>query len=149
MKNFLKIVDHIKVLCYYINKYLKEVDYMVTEYGKILRKIRIDKGELLGDMADCLNISSSYLSSIETGVRNIPIDFTDKIIKVYNLSTNIQKRLRKAELLNIKEIKVPFNNVTSSMRKETAIIFARTFNNISDDDFEKIKSILVKRGDNN
>lgn len=122
---------------------------MVTEYGKILRKIRIDKGELLGDMADCLNISSSYLSSIETGVRNIPIDFTDKIIKVYNLSTNIQKRLRKAELLNIKEIKVPFNNVTSSMRKETAIIFARTFNNISDDDFEKIKSILVKRGDNN
>lgn len=122
---------------------------MVTEYGKILRKIRIDKGELLGDMADCLNISSSYLSSIETGVRNIPIDFTDKIIKVYNLSTNIQKRLRKAELLNIKEIKVPFNNVTSSMRKETAIIFARTFNNISDDDFEKIKSILVKREDNN
>ncbi len=122
---------------------------MVTEYGKILRKIRIDKGELLGDMADCLNISSSYLSSIETGVRNIPIDFTDKIIKVYNLSTNIQKRLRKAELSNIKEIKVPFNNVTSSMRKETAIIFARTFNNISDDDFEKIKSILVKRGDNN
>lgn len=122
---------------------------MVTEYGKILRKIRIDKGELLGDMADCLNISSSYLSSIETGVRNIPIDFTDKIIKIYNLSTNIQKRLRKAELLNIKEIKVPFNNVTSSMRKETAIIFARTFNNISDDDFEKIKSILVKREDNN
>ena len=122
---------------------------MVTEYGKILRKIRIDKGELLGDMADCLNISSSYLSSIETGVRNIPIDFTDKIIKVYNLSTNIQMRLRKAELSNIKEIKVPFNNVTSSMRKETAIIFARTFNNISDDDFEKIKSILVKRGDNN
>ena len=119
---------------------------MVTEYGKILRKIRIDKGELLGDMADCLNISSSYLSSIETGVRNIPIDFTDKIIKVYNLSTNIQKRLRKAELSNIKEIKVPFNNVTSSMRKETAIIFARTFNNISDDDFEKIKSILVKKG---
>ena len=122
---------------------------MVTEYGKILRKIRIDKGELLGDMADCLNISSSYLSSIETGVRNIPIDFTDKIIKVYNLSTNIQKRLRKAELLNIKEIKVPFNNVTSSMRKETAIIFARTFNNISDDDFEKIKSILVKKEDDN
>ena len=38
---------------------------MVTEYGKLLRKIRIDHDEILKDMAGKLEITSAYLSSIE------------------------------------------------------------------------------------
>ena len=120
---------------------------MVTEYGKILRKIRIDSGEVLGDMAENLEISSSYLSSIETGSRNVPQNFTDLISERYGLQKSIIKKLRKAEVLNLKEIKLPFNDKISNMRKETAVIFARTFNNIDDDDMEKIRAILVKRED--
>ena len=33
---------------------------MVTEFGKVLRKIRIDHGEILKQMADRLNVSSSF-----------------------------------------------------------------------------------------
>jgi len=120
---------------------------MVTEYGKILRKIRIDSGEVLGDMAENLEISSSYLSSIETGSRNVPQNFTDLISERYGLQKSIIKKLRKAEVSNLKEIKLPFNDKISNMRKETAVIFARTFNNIDDDDMEKIRAILVKRED--
>ena len=120
---------------------------MVTEYGKILRKIRIDSGEVLGDMAENLEISSSYLSSIETGSRNVPQNFTDLISEKYDLQKSIIKKLRKAEVSNLKEIKLPFNDKISNMRKETAVIFARTFNNIDDDDMEKIRAILVKRED--
>ena len=120
---------------------------MVTEYGKILRKIRIDSGEVLGDMAENLEISSSYLSSIETGSRNVPQNFTDLISERYGLQKSIIKKLRKAEVSNLKEIKLPFNDKMSNMRKETAVIFARTFNNIDDDDMEKIRAILVKRED--
>lgn len=122
---------------------------MVTEYGKILRKIRIDRGEILGDMADNLEISSSYLSSIETGSRNVPQNFTDLISEKYGLNKQIINKLRKAEVDNIKEIKLPFNDKISNMRKETAVIFARTFNNIDDGDMEKIRAILVKREDKN
>ena len=120
---------------------------MVTEYGKILRKIRIDCGEVLGDMAENLEISSSYLSSIETGSRNVPQNFTDLISERYSLQKTIIKELRKAEISNLKEVKLPFNDKISYMRKETAVIFARTFNNINDDDMEKIRAILVKRED--
>ena len=120
---------------------------MVTEYGKILRKIRIDSGEVLGDMAENLEISSSYLSSIETGSRNVPQNFTDLISERYGLQKSIIKELRKAEISNLKEVKLPFNDKISNMRKETAVIFARTFNNIDDDDMEKIRAILVKRKD--
>ncbi len=121
---------------------------MTTEYGKILRKIRIDCGEVLGDMAENLEISSSYLSSIETGVRNVPQNFTDLISERYGLQKSIVKKLRKAEVSNIKEVKLPFNDKISNMKKETAVIFARTFNNIDDNDMEKIRAILVKREDN-
>jgi len=40
---------------------------MITEFGRILRNIRMDCNELLKDMADKLNITSSYLSAIEHG----------------------------------------------------------------------------------
>lgn len=122
---------------------------MATEYGKILRKIRIDCGEVLGDMAENLEISSSYLSSIETGSRKVPENFTDLISERYVLQKSIIKKLRKAELVNLKEVKLPFNDKISDMRKETAVIFARTFNNINDDDMEKIRAILVKREEKN
>lgn len=122
---------------------------MATEYGKILRKIRIDCGEVLGDMAENLEISSSYLSSIETGSRNVPQNFTDLISERYGLQKSIIKQLKKAEISNLKEVKLPFNDKISNMRKETAVIFARTFNNIDDDDMEKIRAILVKREDKN
>lgn len=38
---------------------------MATNYGKVLRKIRVDRDELLKDMAGKLGITSAYLSSIE------------------------------------------------------------------------------------
>lgn len=120
---------------------------MVTDYGKILRTIRIEKGEVLGDMADNLNISSAYLSSIETGTRGVPSGLTDLISSTYNLKKSIEKKLRNAEISNMKEIKLTFDNNTSSAKKETAYLFARTFNNIDTNDFERIREILLKKED--
>ena len=120
---------------------------MVTEYGKILRTIRIDRGELLGDMADKLNISSAYLSSIETGNRSVPNNLTDMIISIYKPGKGVEKKLRKAEITGLKEVRVAFENNTPSSRKEAAYLFARTFNNISSEDFEKIRAILERKED--
>lgn len=120
---------------------------MVTEYGKILRKIRIDNCEVLGEMADKLEISSAYLSSIETGVRKVPENLTTLISNKYNLSSVITKQLEEFEIENMKEVKTVFNDSTSKVKKETALIFARTFNNINEDNMEKIKAILVKQED--
>ena len=118
---------------------------MATEYGKLLRKIRIENGEILGDMAERLNISIAYLSSIETGARNVPADLTEKIAKEYCLSESNVENLQKAEALNLKEIKLTFEAQTAITRKETALIFARTFKNIDEDDVERIRLILSKK----
>ena len=44
---------------------------MITELGKHLRKIRIDHGEILKNMADKLGVTSSFLSAVEIGKRNM------------------------------------------------------------------------------
>ena len=42
---------------------------MLTALGRFLRKIRIDRNELLKDMADKLEVSASFLSAVENGKR--------------------------------------------------------------------------------
>ena len=52
----------------------------ITEFGKILRKIRIDNDLSIESMALIFNISSSYLSLIETGKRKITKDIINIIL---------------------------------------------------------------------
>ena len=40
---------------------------MITPFGKSLRNIRMDRGMLLKDMAQDLDVTSSYLSAVEVG----------------------------------------------------------------------------------
>lgn len=117
---------------------------MVTGYGKILRKIRIENCEVLGHMAKKLDISISYLSSIENGERNLPKGFTEKVSQVYSLSKKEKIGLDKAEQEYIRETKISLKNV-SSIKRETALIFARTFNDINDKEMEEIKRLLTKK----
>lgn len=117
---------------------------MVTGYGKILRKIRIDEGEVLGDMAKRLKISIAYLSSIENGDRNLPKNFTTKIVNEYSLKRNVRIQLEKAEEEYVRETKISFKSV-SPIKRQTALIFARTFNNMNDDDMKEIKMLLERK----
>ena len=45
---------------------------MLTNFGKFCRKLRIDKGELLYDMAQRLKVSSAFLSKVENGKAKPP-----------------------------------------------------------------------------
>lgn len=51
---------------------------MLTSFGKILHKHRIDCFERLLDMADKLGVSVSFLSSVEISKRSIPVGMEDK-----------------------------------------------------------------------
>lgn len=76
---------------------------MVTKYGIELRKIRVVRRETLQDMADKVELSISYLSSIENGIRKIPKNLTKKIIKVYEDLTEEEIRTLKVAELESKE----------------------------------------------
>lgn len=105
---------------------------MFTEFGKVLRKLRIDRGEILKTMAEKLGMTSSYLSAIECGKRNIPADLTDKLVSIYDLSAEEQQELSKARDLSIKSIELELST-NNAFKRDLALQFARKFNDMDDE----------------
>ena len=50
---------------------------MLSPFGKFCRKLRLERGELLLDMAKKLQVQSSYLSSVEVGRKSVPESWKD------------------------------------------------------------------------
>ncbi|NLC96561.1 MAG: helix-turn-helix transcriptional regulator [Erysipelotrichaceae bacterium] len=114
---------------------------MLTKFGKELRMLRLEQDEILKQMAEKLEISPSYLSSIENGKKPITKTLLESIERVYNLN-----KKRYVELLNAAEItsnEITINTEGISERNvPIALKFARSFNDLSDDAINRINSIL-------
>lgn len=52
---------------------------MLTEFGKAVRKARLDVGTTMAHMAAYLGVKPSFLSQIETGKKKIPAEFVSRI----------------------------------------------------------------------
>ncbi len=83
---------------------------MITELGKEIRKLRIDKGENLSSMSKKLGISMSYLSAIENGTREIPADFVDRLSETYHLSKERKEEFVKAEANSASKISISLHS---------------------------------------
>lgn len=125
---------------------------MFTEFGKILRKIRIDRGLLLKDMALGLDVSSAYLSAIETGRKAVTDDVVAKVADFlgYRKGSAEYRELEDAAAITKGEVSININSDNSSpLKQEAALAFARQFNSLEGDDMEKILTLLKaakKRG---
>ncbi len=119
---------------------------MITEFGKILRKIRIDNGEILKNMAEKLGVSSAYLSAVEVGKRNIPEDWVTEIVELYELNKNYEYELKLSYDASIKNTTFNIEN-SSDLKRKTALTFARTFDEIDEETTEKIFNLLHKKGE--
>lgn len=117
-----------------------------TELGKALRKLRIDRSETLGDMAEKLGITSSYLSAIEKGKRPTPDGLTDKISDLYSLGSDIRAELADAADKTLQSVKLSLNG-SSDPKREVALCFARSFDDLDDDTAESVLKLLRKKRD--
>lgn len=114
---------------------------MLTEFGKITRKIRIDNEILLKDMAGELNISAAFLSKLETGKSKPNLKLADKIKNIYKLDDKAYNDLINAINIDINNIIQPvFAKSKSDMK--LIIKFANKLNKMPDDEKQKlIKSL--------
>jgi transcriptional regulator with XRE-family HTH domain len=115
---------------------------MLTELGKFLRKLRIEREEILKTMADKLNVTVSFLSAVETGKRPMPGPWAQKISDLYELN-----EVQKAEFSRLEaEITrtVSFDLGSSSLeRRGLVLTFARKFENLDEETIKKIRKLLV------
>lgn len=114
---------------------------MLTEFGKALRKIRIDRQQLLKDMANALGVSSAYLSAVETGKRRIPQDWVSKIVSNYLLSPEEHISLQKAADESVSDITISLANA-SPQKRSAVLSFARALDGLDDKDLERIMSSM-------
>lgn len=116
------------------------------EYGKFLKHLRIDKGEMLKNMADKLGLNSSYLSAIESGSRDIPPDLTEKICVKYGLDEKSRGELKKAELeADRKLVQINMEKINGNrLAKEVVLNFAGKAASLTDEQLTEINKILNK-----
>lgn len=114
---------------------------MLTEFGKVLRKIRIDRQQLLRDMADKLGVSSAYLSAVETGKRRIPQDWVSKIASIYSLSCEEQADLQSAADNSVFDVTISLVNA-SEQKRNAVLSFARALDGLNDEDLKRIMASM-------
>lgn len=114
---------------------------MLTQFGKECRKIRIDCGEILRDMADKLNVTSAYLSAVETGKRNVPEQWPDVIAQLYGLNEAEKEELRKKAINSQTSIRLEVNKMEDNQR-DLAVAFARKLETLDKSKISKIMDIL-------
>lgn len=120
---------------------------MLTSLGKFLRKLRIDEGEILRDMAAKLDVTVSFLSAVENGKKRMPSLWNGKICELYHLNPS-QKEAFTAAIAETEEVlQMNFAGVDQG-RRELAVSFARRFSEIDDTQAETIRRILEKGNDN-
>lgn len=114
---------------------------MVTTFGKLLRKIRIDHGEVLKDMADRLGVSPSFLSSVEVGRKSAPAGWSDVIADSYHLSAEQRQELKAAEKEAVVSVRIDFKN-SEQPQRTAAFVFAREFASMSDETAKQVIRLL-------
>lgn len=116
---------------------------MLTEFGKTLRKIRIDRNEILKDMAEKLGVTVSYLSAVENGKREVPDTWINDISYWYQLSELEKEMLRESAFNSKKKISLDLNNLNANQR-EAAITFAREFKELSPSEIDELLETFKK-----
>ncbi|WP_441279829.1 helix-turn-helix domain-containing protein [Bradyrhizobium sp. 63_E2_N1_3] len=98
---------------------------MLNPLGKALRKLRIDRGWLLKDMAQGIGVATSFLSGIETGRKAIPAGLVEKVAVWAGLNGDELANLRNAAMTSQREFKIAVRSDFSDGDREAAALLAR------------------------
>ncbi|BBU96272.1 helix-turn-helix domain-containing protein [Providencia rettgeri] len=114
---------------------------MATKFGKFLRKLRIDRGMVIRDMAEILGVSPAYLSAIELGKRAIPDTFVDSLCTAFKLNNDERRNMLHLVDISQPSIKIDLTDAEDANR-ETMLAFARKFKELDDEQLNKLNQML-------
>lgn len=114
---------------------------MITEFGKCLRRIRLENGSLLKNMADKLCITPAYLSSVENGKRKPTKELLSKLCEVYKFEDYVKEELYNSFSRTINEITIDTSN-TNENQSNLGLVFARKISTLSEDQIKAISNLL-------
>lgn len=110
----------------------------LSRFGIFCRKLRLDNGELLYDMAEKLSVSSAFLSKVENGKGKPPVEWREQLISLYHLTEEAIKELDIAIYEATNNNSICMKDFTEE-EKDLMWSFARKLNTL---DKERIRRLL-------
>lgn len=117
---------------------------MLTALGKFLRKYRIDHGEILKSMAEKLQMTPAYLSSIENGKRTPPKYIIEKLSAIYLFTSEEMDCLQQSYIETVNEVTISLDH-TNEFQRNLGVVFARKLDNLDQEQINSMLSILNKK----
>ena len=110
---------------------------MLTEFGKLCRTERMNRGELLKDMATKLGVTAAYLSAVEVGKRNVPEEWPDLLTKIYDLDESTYNKLKNAAFVSQIQAKI-FALSMEQQDKDLVVAFARRLSTLDNEEKNRL-----------
>ena len=114
---------------------------MLTPFGIAARKLRLDKGMRLLDLARLMRCSAAFISAIETGRKPIPDDYVARVSRVMDLVAAQTSDLERAADQTRKEVRV---DKMPADQRELVAAFARRLDDIPPDMMAALKKVVLK-----
>lgn len=110
----------------------------ITEFGKLVRKARLDAEVSLLEMSEELKVTSAFLSGMETGRKKITQEWLSKIEDFFSRRGVLVSHLGEAADVTNKSVSLEGLSPAHQMLVSG---FART--NLSPDELENLKKLLT------
>lgn len=111
----------------------------LSEYGKLVRKARIDAGVTMLDMARSIGVAPSYLSATEVGSKKVSPSFIEKVVSFFASKGIKVEGLHEAADVSNQSVSLAG---LSDPQKFLIAGFARM--NFSDKQVDEIRDFLVR-----
>jgi len=116
-----------------------------TKFGEFLRILRVQHHEVMGDVAKLLGVSTPFLSAVENGKKNVPVEWFDILAMHYSLDEEQIANMKNAAEDSKTQVKITLSHSEDHQRK-VALQFARSFEGLDEDTANKILEILKRSG---
>ncbi|EJK9576511.1 MULTISPECIES: helix-turn-helix domain-containing protein [Citrobacter] len=113
----------------------------VTAFGRLVRIWRMEKGFMLKDMADALQVTSSYMSALETGKKRISDDIIEQVCAYLELEGPSKQDLIDAAAVSQPSISIDLNGLEERDRM-LGVAFARRIGSLSQEKREEMLKLL-------
>lgn len=116
---------------------------MITPLGVAIRKLRLDKNQTkLKEMANDLEVTSSYLSAVEHGKKAVSDSFIKQIYVYFKSQGMTLKEWKK-----LAADSQPSYKMDLTTDREIKLAFGRKFDSLSNKQKQAIQKLLEKGGD--
>lgn len=115
---------------------------MISKFGLYIRKIREVKNDSLRQMAVKLGISATFLSAMEVGRKQIPLEYVEKIKGIYDLTEEQVIELEDSIHETNERLPIELALMTEA-QKDVSLMFARKIKTADEELLRKLKEALL------